>query len=96
MTDIKPGDLVVCVDDNWGEHRNETCPIKGTVYTVRELFCIGGVAGLWLEEIINNPRQYLGSFGEIGFMEKRFRPVRDDSIDIFRELVANPPKELVR
>lgn len=85
MTDIKPGDLVVCVDDRPSgivPYRGEALPVKGTVYTIRDLHPDGDA--IWLVEIINPIVVY--RFCELSFRIFRFRPVRDEDIAIFRKL----------
>ena len=93
MTDIGPGSLVICVDDNWKPNYGESCPQKNWTYTIREIvFCRH--ERYLLEEIKNPSHHYVCGFGEASFSAFRFRPVRDDSIDIFRKL-AEPKDERV-
>ena len=91
-----PGDLVVCVDDainpwatqNGYGYSKAPYLTKGFIYTVTghgKLWC--GVAGFFLKET-RFPD------GDWPFDCERFRPVDEDSLDIFRKL-AEPTDVLV-
>lgn len=73
------GQKVVCVDDT-GDRvgRTETFPVKGVVYTIRAC----GQYGVHLEEIINQPQQYIQDYGEVFFKARRFRPLIERKTDI--------------
>ena len=100
--DIKPGDLVVCVDDHWSAETLQCIPnrpVVGYVYGVRELVPPDEYDihwGLKLDEVVNRPIKHLFSarIYEDSFLTSRFRPVNDESIDIFRKLVADLPREM--
>ena len=78
----KPGVKCVCIDDTIPPHKNVSpstiLPKRGSVYTIRR---VKSADSVWLEEIVNNPREYLirddGStyFGEVAFSIARFRPL---------------------
>jgi hypothetical protein len=101
------GQKVVCIAEsfqpmvrNEGEIYNEIHPTKGQVYTirgVRNVMTYGGtVTGVWLEEIVNRPRNYLGGVdhAEMAFDARAFRPLT--SISVFEEMLTPAPKEKVR
>src|SRR3990167_7935284 len=94
------GQLVECVDDvNWPSAwraLTATVPVKGRVYTVREVATHENVYGLCLEEIIDPIRRFSDGFTEPKFNQARFRPIREQSIEIFREIargVREPERE---
>jgi hypothetical protein len=94
-----PGQMALCVDDthpqNWRPHPSYITPIRGVVYTVRDVVWFydaevgGGGAHLLLEEIVNDPI----AGRELAFRARRFRPVRDTSIDVFRKLLEPQPED---
>lgn len=95
------GQKVVCVDDTFkdGYERLVKTPVKGQVYTIRQLFkfkaCTGSVATIvLLEEIVNPVQQWDAGVMEAGFVPRRFRPVvqRKTDISIFKSLL-NPVRE---
>ena len=83
-------DQVICIDDSLPKHgygwRGDAV-FKGKIYTVREAFIYlpTGDRALILEEVRSTP--VANARGEVGYMADRFRPVKDSSLDIFRELV---------
>jgi hypothetical protein len=91
------GQLVVCVDDNWpsprGGYGDELLPIRGKIYTVREVFQRRGddEPSMLLEEVVNDVRPYLmrdGSSVELlepSFVLRRFHPVDNAALDVFRQ-----------
>jgi hypothetical protein len=95
MSDIGVGLLVACVDDDFTPEtvaRGTVLPVRGKIYTVRR------VRGprppyrdktcYFLAEIVNKPVRWSGGFGEPQFRFDRFRPIRDDAIDVFRKIAA--------
>lgn len=88
------GQLVVCIDDKEPVHPLATpgCMdglTAGRIYTVRELSgptWLDGRPTIKLEEIVREP--------DDGYWAHRFRPVRDTSIEIFREAVKHLPIEI--
>lgn len=95
------GMKVVCVDDKFsgGWDRIVKTPVKGKVYTIRQLLtfkaCTGQVVTtVLLEEIVNPVRQWDSGLMEAGFVPRRFRPVvqRKTSIEIFKDML-NPVRE---
>jgi hypothetical protein len=74
------GQKVVCVDDTDLEHRSyqETCPVSGAVYTIREVMPSTRWPGefvITLVEIVNQPQRYAGGLCECCFRGTRFRPL---------------------
>ncbi len=73
---MKIGSLVELINDKWHTRPwlGEVYPIKGVIYTIREIRHVGGV-GVLLEEIINPtfppPDDY-----EVGFKIERFRELQ--------------------
>lgn len=94
MTDIGPGDLVVCVDDSQGSDPVITYPVRGMIYTVRELDHTPGDPAIYLCEIVNPLRHYLQGYCEAAFLLRRFRPIRKPSIEILRKAVDDVPAEV--
>ena len=93
MTAFMVGMKVVCVDDDFSSFRHypEINPVKGDVYTVRE---VRGPAILFLE-IENQKHWYRGYdegliFIEKGFKADRFRPIasRPTSIAVFQAMLT--------
>lgn len=81
------GQKVVCVDDRKRFDRfndpREITPVKGTVYTVREIVPSNQFSfGVLLLEIVNEPIQYLEGYGEMYFNPRRFRPAVSPKTDI--------------
>jgi hypothetical protein len=91
---FKIGDEVVLKEEIFGLRRPEILPVTGVVYTIRNFFEAEGKVGLRLNEIINEPQQYLDGFHEAAFSIVYFAPVRKTSIDVFTAML-NPVKEIV-
>lgn len=98
---FKVGQKVVCVDDvfAFGWERIVKTPVKGQVYTIRQLLtfkaCTGAVVTtILLDEIVNPVRKWDAGVMEAGFVPRRFRPVvqRKTDISIFKSLL-NPVLE---
>lgn len=82
-----------------GGYGNETDPVFGKVYTIRELGFEAGHAALRLVEIVNPIQDYSDATGktvreEVWFLCHNFRPVeeRKTDISIFTRLLK-PQKE---
>jgi hypothetical protein len=94
------GQKVVCIREDWrGGYGDEELPRKGRVYTIRGIDLIRGTCsdqvGLWLEEIVNEPRIYEGGLcDEVSFGHQKFRPlvVRRTDISLFQKMLT-PKKE---
>lgn len=93
---MKPGDMVVCISDNWN-YTNKLVvnwPQKGMVYTVRDMRP-GDTPSkqkytyLLLEEI-NNPIDPHWKV-EVAFNKDWFRPVRHTDISVFTEILKPIP-----
>lgn len=86
------GQKVVCIADAFSlGFLGEVFPVKGAVYTIRDIVTDGDGAGLRLEEIVNKPCRYLLDNGdavhdEPCFCATAFRPVTD--IGWAHEIVA--------
>ena len=96
------GQLVVCIKVGaWlGGYGDEIDPMRGIVYTVRTIeIDQNAETCIRLVEIINSLRRYTTVRGvelaEIQYSETHFRPVRDESIEVFRRIAASP-KERIR
>ena len=94
------GMKVVCVDDaNPWSLRGETIPRRGEIYTVRAInpWAQPAPPCIFLEEIVNAPRDYQRGYGELAFLARRFRPLvtRKTSIEIFERMLM-PDLESVR
>ncbi len=91
MTDYHSGQFVACVDVLTGGYGNEQKPVKGKVYTVRNVVSLGCGTYLRLVEIINPPNNYTvdGSTGwshiECGFDVNAFLPLDPKRLDVFRD-----------
>lgn len=85
-----PGDEVVFVDISGkrGGHGDEVLPTIGAHYTVREVAKLPGFEhAITLVEIVNPPHDYTGiGFCEAPFASRRFRPVKRETISVFREM----------
>lgn len=82
---FRVGQKVVCIrKDAWeGGYQDETDPIYGHVYTIREIVDYPhGPVGLLLVEIVNPPRHYAEGFHECDFQSPNFRPVVERNTDI--------------
>lgn len=92
------GQRVVCIDDVFDERFvriADGLPIKGMVYTIRTIREIDGEIGFLLHEIKNKEFQFLNAYGEQGFLSKRFKPLDEKRIDIFRAMLKSKEKEKV-
>lgn len=70
-------------------------PTKGAVYTITKIYHNpSGVLVLELAEIERCPECF-ESYGHMGYGAWRFRPVKTTSIEIFRQMLVNPPREVV-
>jgi hypothetical protein len=99
MTDFHVGQRVACVDDAGftgpAFYGSEIFPVKGNLYTIRQIASPQGEAALHLFEIVNEPREYLIGRVEPYFLARRFRALqrRTTDISIFEELLV-PDREL--
>lgn len=97
MTDIGPGDIVICVDASGIRHVAQL--IEGARYVVRGVWGDGRVypsspypnsrTGVCLVGVIN-PFTIFGE--EKGYCVERFRPLRKSDSKIFREMIKLPEK----
>ena len=89
---FRVGQLVVCVDDSLLGDCLTTKVVRGAVYTIRAFETHHGIAGVLLCEIVNLKSPY---GGEYGYLARRFRPIVDSRLDVFREMLVRPPTERV-
>lgn len=84
------GQRVVCVDDKGFNEKGLIYPIKGKVYTIREVkyYPDGDFYSFRLEEIVNQPKEYKQGYGEKAFREFRFKPLDEKRLDIFRAMLV--------
>lgn len=91
-----PGDEVVCINGRFNCNPQETAPKLGEHYIVRDVIGDGyyadGHDGLRLREIVNPP---IYPNAECTFDATKFRPVRRESVDLFREMCVSTTKPLV-
>ncbi len=81
--------LVICVDDTL-PRKGRWCgdPVeKGEIYTVRESVRFHNEDGFLLYEARTRFTRRDGS--ENGYLQSRFRPLKDSSLDVFREIVRD-------
>lgn len=78
------GAKVVCVDSSrLGGFGDETYPVEGDIYTIRDVTCgPRGAACVRLEEVVNVPRSYRTGYLEARFRLSRFRPLVSQQDDI--------------
>jgi len=89
MADFHVGQMVVCVNNSPSEFWSGTNLERNRIYEIKGFVeSILGNLGVNVLGVDPSPC--------IGFRLSRFRPVRDTSIEIFRQIVADLPKpELV-
>jgi hypothetical protein len=90
------GDMVVCIyDGTWNGNvvGAPPIPMKGCVYTVREMFHYWGGVYIRLVEIVNLPHDNK-RYGEAGFRADLFRPVKKTSIESLEKLCAPTPAHI--
>lgn len=79
------GQKVVCINDNFnGGFGDETDPVKGGIYTIRDIrpWRNGHDAGFLFFEINNLARHYEGGFMECSYNVKKFKPLEERKTDI--------------
>lgn len=70
---IKVGTKVVCIDDSaFAPAYGEILPVKGRVYTIREILTSNGQSCFRLREIVNKPMLYTRGLVECSFRASRF------------------------
>lgn len=76
---FKIGQSVICIDDTPYHNRvpeGFQTPIKGHIYTIRDIYeHPSGIIAIVVEEIINPFSENLGR--EVGFNINRFKPIDD-------------------
>lgn len=73
---FRVGQKVVCVLECLPQP-GKTAPVKGAVYTVRDILEWHGCLGVRLQEIHNDPWDTDIGFIELGFRIEQFRPFID-------------------
>lgn len=99
--DYRIGQKVVCIATFDGGYGDEIDPVVDSVYTIRGIEPdrpSGYPTGLWLEEIHNEPRMYLGyaSPQETSFSADKFRPLverKNDTAAFIRALLPSKQME---
>lgn len=92
---MKIGSLVECINDNWKRNDDDmhiSFPIKGNLYTVRDIIDWGkGGIGIRLEEIINSPDIYVEGVSECTFNIRLFKELQPpiDISELIEELNVN-------
>lgn len=87
MTDLAPGDSVICIDDAFTKYQLHAAlsygvflPVKGTQYTIRDIRneCEVNAPGVLLEEICNPKIMHVDPPGmrEPAFAVRRFQKIR--------------------
>lgn len=89
------GQLVICVGEAVPTLFGETLPVKGRVYTVRDVVFLDYETALRLCEIVNEPHDYEEGFFECAFFSTGFRPITDDRLQIFRSLLNPTPVDVL-
>lgn len=100
MKDIGPGDLVRCVD------AAGACGglVAGNVYrvrSVRQKHCQSGPVAIYLEEILRpTGLRCCSACGalyvtETAYRSRRFVPIDDSALDVFRSAIRDIPADLV-
>lgn len=72
---VRVGSRVVCVETFSASPYAETLPVKGEVYTIREVAWCGLECGVHLREIENPVREYMHGWSEAYFSIDGFRPL---------------------
>lgn len=99
--DPQPGMLVACINDDWPI--GESPLTRGRVYEVAAVGVMLGLSigptSIGMDQVaiqlvgVTHPQQEKatrnGDF--VGFDPLRFRPVRDDALDVFREALNKAP-----
>ena|ERR1700726_1578065 len=90
------GQRVWCVDSKPRDDR--PVPLQeGQIYTIRDMSVSRkGDLGFLLKEIVRpNSRMYAhdGTIVETGFFADRFRPLREQNIEVFRQMCIKSPKQ---
>ena len=101
--EFRPGMRVVCINDSYTPEgrlalaiHNIQKPKKGRVYTIRDVMSepIQGHLVVRLVEIVNAPAPYINSdIIEPFYLAKRFRPLDEKRLDVFRQHLVPAPRE---
>ena len=81
----KVGDKVQCildVDLIEDSAESDTLPVKGEIYTIRDIEAADDGIYLRFVEIVNAPGFYFEGYGECSFHTEGFRPVEPRKTDI--------------
>ena len=86
MSMFHVGQQIVCINDIGPSlPAGHAHPVRGCVYTIRDIIDCGDRVCLTLEEIVNPIRR---SGRELCFKSRRFRPVKPTSIEVFHQLLS--------
>ena len=86
------GQRVVCIKDGFKAGSGEKTPVKGKVYTIRDIYFaeIKQCECLRLVEIVNTPKNYADiGYGECGFRSQFFRPLCESRIAVFKAMLVS-------
>ena len=96
MSNFKVGEKVVCVSNDFiRSYSDEIFPIKGEIYTIREILSRrDGNTGLKFEEIVNPKKHYIGGFVECNFNSLKFRKLDHQfGEDVIAEIIKQVKEE---
>lgn len=83
---------VICVDDQNpgnGVWVGPT-PKRGETYSVVGRYACNGLEGVYIYELKTNAKHRDGT--EVGYLASRFVPIKDENIEVFREIARKVPK----
>jgi hypothetical protein len=90
MFEYDTGKQVICIREDFGDAVPPPVlpvryPVKGQVYTIRDVRPMPNYLLLVFEEILNPEEP---DWGELGFNASRFRPVRKTDISCFKRILV--------
>lgn len=104
MSGFEVGQAVECIDDKHGPFRKINGWIllpdldgltRGRIYTIRRVGTehVTGTPAVWLKEIVRHIKY--DEPEEPGFLARRFRPLPDERLDVFRSLLEPTPEQVL-
>ncbi len=92
------GQRVVCVDVDFGRKPNWRSKVRlfpelHKVYTIRDICEQDGLAGLYLEEVVNPKAMFGGVLDEPAFDHRRFRPFDRSRLAIFDKILLDRSRD---
>ena len=92
------GQRVICTNAKPTSAKRKTLgeiyPVEGQVYTIRATRVWHGEPGVHLEEIVNQPRKYVGGVDEVWFRASRFAPIKKTDISVFLKMLEPTPERV--